>query len=326
MYQRCKQWGDGWRCVASARPITPFPHPPINAGRRECTARRKPAVRSCRWGLTLLELLIALSVMVMIVGTLGGLARAVQSGAEYSEAHAVATQHARVALERITRNVEEAFANERFPGILVIAEQVGPWRFPDTLVVWHPDASVLAAHPERLPLDDSNRLPYHDELIVYCPAPDQPNYLVEIRSSRSVPLSDNPAGWPAEIQVFKDEMSLDTGVFSGELAASGYPAVTLTPFVRACPVTDSAGAAQRAAVRFESRLRPSDEEWNDSSLPWEELSWMQGIYGSKTGMRQAWLRIELQLLPGDTADSRGQAIPFFGSAAVCYPMHRERRP
>jgi len=285
---------------------------------------------SSRLGLTLLELLIALSIMVMVVGALGGLARAVQSGSAYSEGRGAATQHARVALERITRTVDEAVANEQFPGILVLAEQEGSWRFPDTLAVWHPEPSVLAAHPERAALDDPNRLPFHDELVVFCPDPGAPNRLVEIRSTRSVPLSSNAAAWPAEIEVFKSAMTLDTAAFSGVGAtAPTYPAVTLTELLRSSRAGDSHLAEVRGAVRFERRLRPSDDEWK-SSTAWESLPWVQGVYGANTGLRQAWLRVELQLMPNEIAGqldaSEPQATTFFGSAAVYYPMHRERRP
>ncbi|NUQ64250.1 MAG: hypothetical protein HUU20_17410 [Pirellulales bacterium] len=290
--------------------------------------RHRPPFRA---GLTLLELLVALSVMVMVVGTLGGLARAVQSGAAYSEGCADATQHARVALERITRSVDEAFANQRFPGFIVVAEQEGRWRFPDTLVVWHPDPGVLAAYPGRPALDDPNRLPYHDEVVVYCPDPDAPGRLVEIRSTRDVPLGADPAAWPTEIQVFKDSMSLDAAIFSSAGSRSpDYPAVTLTERMRTGRSGDSGPAEPRGAVRFESLLRPSDEQWNDSSIAWESLPWVQGMYGAKTAMRQAWLRVELQLLSGDTAGQSGstgsQATAFFASAAVYYAMHRELRP
>ncbi len=104
--------------------------------------------------------------------------------------------------------------------------------------------------------------------------------------------------------------------------------MTLTELVRVCPVADAADAERRGAVRFESRLRPSDEAWNDSGIAWEALPWVQGTFGPQAGLRQAWLRIELQLMPGAIAaasDRSRQPVPFFVSAAIYYPMHRERR-
>ena len=70
----------------------------------------------CTRGLTLLELLVAMSIMAMVVVSLGTLANGVQQGFDYTEGHSTATQHARVTLERITRSVREAQASEQFPG------------------------------------------------------------------------------------------------------------------------------------------------------------------------------------------------------------------
>jgi hypothetical protein len=46
------------------------------------------------------------------------------------------------------------------------------------------------------------------------------------------------------------------------------------------------------------------------------------MYSSTSGMRQSWLRIEMQLLPGlNSEDTTGQAaIPFLGSAALYYNL------
>ncbi len=287
-----------------------------------------------RSGLTLLELLIGMSVMVMIMGALGGLASAVRSVAAYSEGRALATQHGRVAIERITRTVEEAVANERFPGFIVLDAQEGEWRFPDTLVVWHPEAGVLSAHPERKPLDHPERLPYHDELVVFCPHPDEPNRLIEIHSGRDVAIRghfDALDVLRAEIQVFKASMKLDAEVLLGGTGGSvDYPAYTLTERMRTAVAGDSASSGTLGAVRFESLLRPGHNEWKNSDIAWELLGWAQGMCGAKTAVRQARLRVELQLTAADVEEPMGGSGPdvvaFFGSAALYYPMHKERRP
>lgn len=92
---------------------------------------------------------------------------------------------------------------------------------------------------------------------------------------------------------------------------------------------------RRAALRFHVRLRPSDEQWETYQIEpdeetkrdlWKGLAWAQGIYGDQTGLRQVSLRIELQLMPGEESAATGreaqQAIPFLGSAALYYEMHR----
>ena len=261
-----------------------------------------------RNGLTLLELLIAISIMVIIVGTLSGLAKAVQLSSEYSEGHGSATQHARVAMERITRMVSEATANKNFPGFIVIDEEVAGWRFPDTLVVWHPQRTD--ENPQGLPADPGS-LPPFGELVIYCPYPtdpkdpENPKGLVEITfpgDSEIAPGAEDEDKdtWRLKIAAIKKlvaEKSVDCRV------------VTLTELLRTCPVPESANSL-RGAVRFESKR-----------------SLVDGVCSYQTDLWQAWLRMELQLMPGEAAASNDpggqQAIPFLGSAALYYLEERE---
>lgn len=288
--------------------------------------RRRPCARA---GMTILELLIGISIMVMIVGSLGALASAIRSSADYGSTRATAIEHARVILERINRMVGEATANRKFPGFVVLADSVGGYRYPETLVIWHPDPQVLAANPSRARLDDPNRLPYYDELIVICPNPSAPNQLVEIRSTSNTQLNSSAANWPADIALFKTSMVLDTNVLSGGNPGSAtYQAVTLTGLLRKCPLSSSSSVF-RGAIRFESRLRPSDEDWNNTGIAWSALPWVQGVFSPTTGLRQAWLRTELQLVPESTATGTTgarQVMPFVGSAALYYSMRKDPRP
>ncbi len=270
-----------------------------------------------RAGLTLLELLIAISIMVMTVGALGALAKAVQLSAEYGEGHGEATQHARVILERISRMVREANANDLFPGFIVVSERSGIRRFPDTLVIWHSDDEPVDA-------DGASRLPRYEELIIYTPHatdsrnPENQQGLLEITlpgDTATAPSIDNETAWVTKIAAAKT---------SGTAKR-----VTLTELLRTCLVDESSAPRRLAAVRFESRLRPSDDDWNQyrsGNLGWENIPWAQGIHGMETGLRQAWLRMELQLMPGERAaenDPGGQqAIPFFGSACLYYELQQ----
>ena len=261
-------------------------------------------------GMTLVETLLAMAVLVMVAAALAGLSNAVQMHSQHVEGCGLATQHARVALARIERTVREATANESFPGFLVIEEYVASWRFPDTLVIWHPPAGKSAADPKGLPR--------FSELVLYYPNPQQPSQLVEATLpgyDQPVPPVDNPGAWASAIAGIKKSSSTQL--------------VVLTDRLRTCYVSNSASGASRGAVRFESRLRPSAEQWNAyraGTLPWAKLPWVQGMGGSRTGLRQAWLRIELQLVSQAARGSGGlevaTAIPFFGSAAVYYEMHR----
>jgi type II secretory pathway pseudopilin PulG len=256
--------------------------------------------------MTLIELLLAVSVVSMIVGALGAVAAGIQKAYEYSEGFGTATQHARVALDRIAKTVGEATANEQFPGFIVVTDNEGAWTFPETLVVWRPQTAAA----------DPKGLPRFNELVIYCPDWYTPSKLVEIRvpsDTRTVPAVSNTAQWAVEIEAIRKNKSVE--------------AVTLTTLLRTATVSGSGASRWRGVVRFAQRLRPNDTQWAQfkaGTLAWNDLYWVQGLFGSQVGLRQAWLRTELQLLPGATWVSNDpasqRAIPFFGSAAVYYEM------
>ena len=81
-------------------------------------------------------------------------------------------------------------------------------------------------------------------------------------------------------------------------------AVTLTELIRTGRVTDAAALPKwRGAIRFERRLRPSAAEWascqavltspeetkEEKETAWRSVPWVQGIYGSTTGLRQRFV-------------------------------------
>ncbi len=270
------------------------------ATRRVCCAQR------C--GFSMLELLVAITIMVMVMGSLGAMAKAVNEGALYGETYGTATQHARVSMERISASVRGATTSDDFPGLLVVEETVGGWGFPDTLVVWHPDG--VAADPDGLPRVN--------ELRVYCPNPEAPNELLEVTipsDTRTVPSPSDKTAWRATIATLKS-------------SASGVPTV-LTNMLRTARV-NAAETSGRGAVRFTARYRPDEEEMADfaaGSSDWDELAWPQGIYTDNVGLRQVWLRMELQLVPGSTSvgarSSDETAIPFLGSASCFFEVHHD---
>jgi len=260
-----------------------------------------------RSGLTLIELLVASAIMGMTVAALAVLAHAVQVGTEYGEGHGEAIQHGRVTLERITRLANEATTSPQFPGFLPLYVEQDGNRYPDTLVVWHPTGTPV----------DPEGLPRFNEVVIFCPHAEQPNELIQLTApddTRTVPPYDDRTAWLAEVDALKGSESSRQ--------------VALTPLVRTAS-TDGSDTPdkQRACVRFNVRLRPSETELAECTageVDWDKLPWVQNIYSSTLGLRQAWLRIELQLMPGSDAQARGMsgqtAIPFFDSAAVYYTL------
>ena len=258
-------------------------------------------------GLTLIELLIAVSIIAMTAAALGSLARATQISAVYVEGHSTAAQHARVTLERMQRAVRTATASETFPGIAMFSENVSGNRYPDTLVVWKPTEGTAAATPTLLP--------QFSELVVFCPNPLKPNELLEITSrndARTVPALSNLGQWTSEL------WSLKTGNASKK--------VVLTDMLRTA--APPASPAPRGCARYEVVLRPSASEltsFRSGSATWNSLAWPQHWYSDTTGMRQTWVRMELQLMPHSRAGGAAideTAIPFFGSASTFSEIQR----
>src|SRR5436190_7925178 len=91
--------------------------------------RRKSARRR---GLTLAELLVASTIMLMIATAVATLGSAVHSTNDFCRGYTTSGQHARVALSRIERAVLNAKASEAFPGCIVVTEQAGSQELPST--------------------------------------------------------------------------------------------------------------------------------------------------------------------------------------------------
>ncbi len=262
--------------------------------------------RGHRSGFSLLELVVAMTIMVIVMGSLGAMAKAVNEGALYGETYGTATQHARVAMQRIAASVRGATTSDEFPGVLVITETVGGWGFPDILVVWHPEGSPV----------DPDGLPRANELRIYSPNPDAPNELLEITfpdNTTTVPSPSDTAAWLSAATAAK--------------ASSDGVRTVLTDMLRTAQVTSLADST-RGVVRFEVRYRPDDSElaaYDAGTSDWKALAWPQGIYSDNVGLRQAWVRMELQLVPGSTSvgvpASDDTAIPFLGSASRFFEVH-----
>ncbi len=275
------------------------------AQRRFPRSARETGRFAKRSGMTFVELIIAMTIMAMVVGTMEMLAEAVHSSYGFNEAHGTATQHARVTFDRIRQIASEAKANARFPGYIVWSDRVGTTTFPDTLVVWHPKGPPVSP----------TGLPRFNELIVYCPSPTAPNQLLEITvvgDSRRVPSLTNTSAWATEIAAIRQNP------LNARVALTDLLQTFSTPH-----------ATTRGALRFAARLKPSDAsyaQYKAGTITFQSVDWAQGICGGQEGLRQSQLRIEAQLTPA--SDEMGanaaqlEAVPYFGSVALYYMLGR----
>lgn len=263
-----------------------------------------------RRGLTLAELLIAATIMLMIAAAVGTLASAVKSTNDYCHGYTTSAQHARVALSRIERAVTGAYANEQFPGCLIVAEQAGSQSLPHTLVVWYPTGGTVA---------NSAGLPLISEIVVYGFDPAHPNNFIEIRSpteNSAVPATSDTNGWISLTDRLKSSTTLTKTVLTDRLRTaplSGNYSDTLSP------------SDLRGTVRFRRLMAPSDSDWSQykaGNMTWQNLPWPLDSYRSTSGTRVVACQTELQIAPGSMSSAGVTAIPFYGSASIQYELAR----
>jgi prepilin-type N-terminal cleavage/methylation domain-containing protein len=278
----------------------------------ECNSRTTDGRLGCRGqrrGLTLAELLVATTIMLMIATAVATLAATVQSTNSFCQGYTVSAQHARVALSRIQRTVESAAANEQFPGCIVVTEQAGGQTLPSTLVVWNP--TTTPANPTGLPLIS--------EIVVYAPDPAHPNNLVEIRSPTEnglVPAATDMGSW----RTLTDQLKTSTSTTK----------VVLTTRLRTAPLdgdySDSLSPSDlRGTVRFRRLMAPTDQDWaayRAGTKSWPDLNWPLDSFRSTSGTRAVARQTELQIAPGSMVSAAATALPFYGSALITYELPR----
>jgi hypothetical protein len=262
-----------------------------------------------RCGLTLAELLVATTIMLLIATAVATLASTVQSTNSFCQGYTVSGQHARVALSRVQRTVESATASEQFPGFIIVTEQAGAQELPSTLVVWSPVAAPV--NPIGLPLIN--------EIVVYSPNPARPNELLEIRSPTDVsivPAATDVGSW----RTLTDQLKSSTSTVK----------VVLTTRLRTAPLTGSYSesltpADLRGVVRFRRLIAPTDQDWaryRAGTKNWQDLNWPLDSYRLTSGTRAVVCQTEIQIAPGSMASAPTTAIPFYGSASITYELLR----
>jgi len=251
--------------------------------------------RSTRRGLTLVELMMVSAVMAILATSLAALATTVQVSNEQQTGRGLALQHGQVVMQRIERALQSATTSEQFPGFIVVRETVSGSTFPDTLAVWKPSGQPVAP----------GGLPRVNELVVFTPAYNDPTRLIELSDSNNsseVPAVADAVAWQYLISMMK--MSAMSGMDPR--------ATVLTDLLRQAAVTDSSGNSfgQRGCIRFEQSLRPSEAEWNAYKAglaTWQSLPWVQGIYGTSFGQRQACVESNCSCAPAIPTRTRSKS-------------------
>lgn len=265
--------------------------------------------RHFRRGLSLTELLVASTIMVLIAGGMGSLAMTAHSANSYSHGRIVAAQHARVALDRIEQTIDKAVASEQFPVCLIVTEQVGSEELPQTLVVWSPANSAV----------DPTGMPRVSELVIFAPDPSQPGRLVEFRSPSDAsiaPATSNTSAWRTLIDGIKASLASERIVITDRLRTaplSGAWSPSLT------------ASELRGVVRFRRVMTPTEQQWSQYKLgtrSWSAVDWPLDSFRTTSGTRAVACQTELQIVSGDMAHAAATAVPFFGSALRTYELAR----
>lgn len=263
--------------------------------------------RRARRGLTLAELLVAGTVLVMIGGTAATLAFAVYSSYEVCREQSTASQHARVALNRIEQAMIQATASESFPACHIVNFSADGYTFPDSVAIWRP--SGTAANPAGLPLVK--------ELVVFSCDRSLPNLLWEMTwptNSNAVPAVSDSLGW----SLLLDSFHSDSNVIKNQLTDRLHIGTVDTTVL-----VDGLTSTQRGTIRFQRLMAPTATHWSEyraGQRTWHNLAWPLDLYGTQTGTRTVALLVEVQVRSGNQDDPN--PLPFFGSASMNYALSK----
>lgn len=253
-----------------------------------------------RRGFTLVEVLLSLAIMGMVVVAVGVLTQTAYQANEHTQAVGTATQHARVAIQRITRMANSAYAVDAEPGIAVI-EHVGGETVPTTLVVWSPPGDP----------QNADGPPLVGELVFFTPNPNDPTELWEL----------NEPGDSRTQSLTTINSSSGRTLLAGLKASS--TATKRVVMRRMQTVTISANVIP--LLRFSTQLRPSESEWAQlevGGLDWEDASWPQSMFTDDWGLRSTFVQIEawMSIAPASnpTAGAEEHSLPFFGATTMFY--------
>jgi prepilin-type N-terminal cleavage/methylation domain-containing protein len=262
-----------------------------------------------RSAFTLVEMLIAVSILGFSAAVMSGVLLAVNSAWDFSTALEDTRRQAQATSSRMKWMVQQAgtyklSGQSTVIGLGVIPTSWGTYMAPTTLVVWSGGSNGGMTSQGV-----QTRLPLAGELIIFSPDPSNPAHLVEVSfPGNSTPVDFQAASFSTTIQTLMSLPTRQTVLLSDRLHV----------------VPSPQGGTSLSAVgstRFERNLTPTDSQIASTavgSLAWNSLSWGQGLVGSNQGLRTVSVRFEFLLDPvpnSSTTNSDGftVAVPFFGS-------------
>jgi prepilin-type N-terminal cleavage/methylation domain-containing protein len=263
--------------------------------------------RSARRAFTLAELLCAVAILTILAGAMATLSYGVGNANDFCRGQNEAAQHARVALERIRRNVLSCKASENFPGCMVASTTVNSYVYPDRLLIWKSDGVTAAA----------TEYPKRSDLIIYTYNPSRPNELLEVTNTNTTALVGNSNAYLNSVV----DAILASGTTTKTVITDRLDIATTggSTSVRLAELLTDNGA--RGMLRFRIIMSPSATQWSEykaGTRTWSNIDWPLDQYGSNFGSRRVSCLTELQMLAEDTGED--PAVPFFGSATKVYQL------
>ena len=251
---------------------------------------------------------MSLTITSLLSLVFGSLMLAMQMAWQHSGGISSCNAEARVALGRIRYMISQAGAY-RNPGALqqlgvaVVGTSVNGATLPQTLVVWS-GGRTGGMSAQGL----QTRLPLISELVIYAPDPADSSHLVEVvatTNTNSIDFAD--PNFATTIQMLLAASQLDKALLCDRIRRTNLSGTIV------------------GNVHFEMFQTPGDSDIASATpgtTAWNDLMWSQGIVASDSGLRQATVRMELQLEPALGAPvlttSSPTSLPFLGSASCRY--------
>ena len=274
-----------------------------------------------RAGMTLAELLISMAILSMMSVVLAGMSNAVNSAWSYTKGIEETDLQAQAALERIEYMVSQTgtyklTGQSTRAGMTVVTRPVGKNQLPDVLVLWTGGRSGgMATNGVQ------SRLPVVGELLIYTWDASTPASLIEVAFPGQTASFDFAASdLSTQVTNLLNAKTAEIIPLCTQLRVSSL-STTSTTTNRS--TTSSSTMQSVGNLRFTLSQNPTDTELASAApqtKAWTQLNWPQGMFGNRSGMRQATLQIELQVEPDGIARASDTvtAIPFFGSASLRY--------